>query len=92
MDKRKGKDKLLKRLNKIYFKIEVLKYALPDEIRINMINVANHNFRSANKNNLFDFGIEKILDLDNSINSLVGCCSFGTGQGASFINFYGKFK
>ena len=92
MDKRKGKDKLLKRLKNIYFKIEVLKYALPEEIRINTINVANHNFSSTNKNNFFDFGHENILDFDNSINSLVGCCSLGTGQVVSFIIIYGKFK
>ena len=28
----------------------------------------------------FDFGQEKILDFDNSMNSFVGCCSLGTGH------------
>ena len=34
----------------------------------------------------FVFGHEKIADLDNSMNSFVGCCSLGTGHLVSFIN------
>ena len=52
----------------MYLNIEVVKYTLPDEIIINKRNVANQNFSSINKNDFFDFGHEKILDLDNSIN------------------------
>ena len=37
-------------------------------------------------NDFFVFGQEKIIDLDNSINSFVGCCSLGTGHLDSFIN------
>ena len=33
----------------------------------------------------FDLGQEKIFELDNSINSFVGCCSFGTGHMFSLI-------
>ena len=68
-----GKDKLVKRLNKIYFSVEVLKYVLPEEITIKTRNVTNQNLSNTKENDFFDFGQEKILDLDNSINSLVGC-------------------
>ena len=37
-------------------------------------------------NDFFVFGQEKMIDLDNSINSFVGCCSLGTGHLDSFIN------
>ena len=73
MDKRMGKDKLVKRLNKIYFSVEVLKYVLPEEITIKTRKVANQNLSNTKENDFFDFGQEKILDLDSSINSLVGC-------------------
>ena len=73
MDIRRGNDKLEKRLNKMYFKVEVLKYILPEEITINIIKVANQNLNNINENDFFDFGQEKILDFDNSINSFVGC-------------------
>tara|TARA_B100001029_G_scaffold99458_1_gene81802 strand:- start:1048 stop:1269 length:222 start_codon:yes stop_codon:yes gene_type:complete len=73
MDKRMGKDKLVKRLNKIYFSVEVLKYVLPEEITIKTRNVTNQNLSNTKENDFFDFGQEKILDLDSSINSLVGC-------------------
>ena len=73
MDKRMGKDKLVKRLNKIYFSVEVLKYVLPEEITINTRKVTNQNLSNTKENDFFDFGQEKILDLDSSINSLVGC-------------------
>ena len=77
----------------MYFKVDVSKYALPEEIPINIIKVANQNLSNIRENDFLDFGHEKILDFDNSINSLVGCCSFGTGQVDSFINMiYGKFK
>ena len=33
----------------------------------------------------FDLGQEKNFELDNSINSFVGCCSFGTGHSDSDI-------
>ena len=68
-----GKDKLVKRLNKIYFSVEVLKYVLPEEITINTRKVTNQNLSNTKENDFFDFGQEKILDLDSSINSLVGC-------------------
>ena len=73
MDKRMGKDKLVKRLNKIYFSVEVLKYVLPEEITIKTRKVTNQNLSNTKENDFFDFGQEKILDLDSSINSLVGC-------------------
>tara|TARA_B100000941_G_scaffold274157_1_gene235067 strand:+ start:1290 stop:1511 length:222 start_codon:yes stop_codon:yes gene_type:complete len=73
MDIRRGNDKLEKRLNKMYFKVEVLKYILPEEITINIIKVANQNLNNINEKDFFDFGQEKILDFDNSINSFVGC-------------------
>ena len=65
--------------------IDVLKYTLPEEITINNKNVAIQNFISINVNDIFDLGQENILDFDNSINSLVGCCSLGTGHLDSFI-------
>tara|TARA_B100001029_G_C14626280_1_gene216770 strand:+ start:269 stop:442 length:174 start_codon:yes stop_codon:yes gene_type:complete len=57
----------------MYFKVEVLKYALPEEMIRNIIKVNNQYLISIKENDFFDFGQEKILDLDNSINSLVGC-------------------
>ena len=76
---------LLKKLNRIYFKRDVLKYILPEEITRNIIKAPIQNFVRANISDFFDFGHEKIDDLDNSINSFVGCCSLGTGHLDSFI-------
>ena len=57
----------------MYLKMDVLKYTLPEEITRNNINVINQNLNNTKENNFLDFGQEKILDLDNSINSFVGC-------------------
>ena len=73
MEKRNGKDKLLKKLNKMYLNVEVSKYTLPDEITTNNINVPIQNFSNINEKDFFDFGQVNILDFDNSINSFVGC-------------------
>ena len=73
MEKRNGKDKLLKKLNKMYLNVEVSKYALPVEITTNIKNVPIQNFSRINEKDFFDFGQENILDFDNSINSFVGC-------------------
>jgi len=69
----------------MYLKRKALKYILPDEINKNKIKVINQNLINMIENNFFDFGQENILDFDNSINSLVGCCSFGTGHLNSLI-------
>ena len=71
--KRNGKDKLLKKLNKMYLNVEVSKYTLPEEITINIKNVPIQNFNNMNEKDFFDFGQVNILDFDNSINSFVGC-------------------
>ena len=78
-------DKLLKRLNRIYFKRDVLKYILPEEITINNIKDPNQNLTNIKIRDFFVFGQEKILDFDNSMNSFVGCCSLGTGHLNSLI-------
>ena len=57
----------------MYFKVAVSKYILPEEIKINKRKVPTQNLSNINKKDIFDFGNENILDLDNSINSLVGC-------------------
>jgi len=85
IDISKGRDKLLKRLMKMYFNICVLKYMLPDEITIKTRKVAIQKLINTSVNDFFDFAQENIYDLDNSRNSLVGCCSFGTGHLDSFI-------
>ena len=72
----------------MYLTTDVLKYTLPEEMIINKRNVAIHNLINDRINDFFDFGKEKIFDLDNSINSLVGCCSFGTGHLDSFIDIF----
>ena len=64
----------------MYFNVAVWKYKLPEEITTNKIKVTTQNFSNINKKVFFDFGHENILDLDNSINSLVGCWFLGTGQ------------
>ena len=80
MQIRSGIDKLVNKLNRIYFRVEVLKYILPDEITRNNKNATNQNLISTTVNDFFVFGQEKILDFDNSMNSFVGCCSLGTGH------------
>ena len=57
----------------MYFKIEVLKKTLPDDIARNMRKVTNQNLINRNEYDFLDLGKEKILDFDKSINSLVGC-------------------
>ena len=77
----------------MYFNVAVSKYTLPEEITINKRKVPTQNLSNISKKDFFDFGHENILDLDNSINSLVGCWFLGTGQLDWFINFnYGNFK
>ena len=73
MEKRNGKDKLLKKLNKMYLNVEVSKYTLPEEITTNIKNVPIQNFSKIKEKTFFDFGQVNILDFDNSINSFVGC-------------------
>ena len=79
-------DKLLKRLNRIYFTRDVLKYILPEEITINRIKDPTQYLTNIKIRDFFVFGQEKKVDFDNSINSFVGCCSLGTGHLDSFIN------
>ena len=80
MDIKRGIDKLLKKLNRIYFKRDVLKYTLPEEITRNRTKAPTQNFINIKISDFFVFGHEKILDFDNSMNSFVGCCSLGTGH------------
>ena len=87
MDIRNGIDKLDKRLNKMYLKIDVLKKTLPVEIIRNIKKLAVQNLSNTSVNDFLDFGQENVVDFDNSINSLRGCCSFGTGHLDSFMNF-----
>ena len=77
---KRGTDKLLKKLNRIYFKRDVLKYILPEEIIRNMIKAPSQNLVRDLIRDFFVFGHEKMLDFDNSMNSFVGCCSLGTGH------------
>ena len=86
MDIRNGIDKLDKRLNKMYLKIDVLKKTLPVEIIRNSKKLAVQNLSNTTINNFLDFGQENVVDFDNSMNSFVGCCSLGTGHLVSFIN------
>ena len=83
---KRGIDKLLKKLKRIYLKRDVLKYTLPEEMTRNRPKAPAQNFINIVISDFFVFGQEKILDFDNSINSLVGCCSRGTGHLDSFIN------
>ena len=85
MEIKRGIDKLLKKLNKTYFRRDVLKYTLPEEIMRNRTNAPTQNFINIRISDFFVFGQEKILDFDNSMNSFVGCCSLGTGHFDSFI-------
>ena len=80
-----GIDKLLKKLNRIYFKSDVLKYTLPEEITRNRTKAPTQNYINIRISDFFVFGQEKILDFDNSMNSFVGCCSLGTGHLDWFI-------
>ena len=88
MDIRNGIDKLDKRLNKMYLKIDVLKKTLPVEIIRNSKKLAVQNLSNTSVNDFLDFGQENVVDFDNSINSLRGCCSLGTGHLDSFMNFF----
>ena len=87
MDIRNGIDKLDKRLNKMYLKIDVLKKTLPVEIIRNSKKLAVQNLSNTRVNDFLDFGQENVVDFDNSIYSLRGCCSFGTGHLDSFMHF-----
>ena len=60
--------------------MDVLKYTLPEEITRNKTKATSQNFIKGKMSDFFDFGQEKILDFDNSMNSFVGCCSLGTGH------------
>jgi len=82
---KRGIDKLLKKLNRIYFKRDVLKYTLPEEITRNRTKAPIQNFINIRINDFFVFGQEKILDFDYSMYSFVGCCSLGTGHLDWFI-------
>ena len=60
---------------------------------INKIKVPIQNLSKINEKDFFDFGHENILDLDNSINSFVGCWFIGTGLLELLIKIvYGNFK
>ena len=89
----RGIDKLLKKLKRIYFKRDVLKYTLPDEIKRNRTKAPAQNLINTRSNDFFVFGQEKIMDFDNSMYSFVGCCSLGTGHLGSFISGnYGNMR
>ena len=60
--------------------MDVLKYTLPEAMTRNIANVPIQNFINIRISDFFVFGQEKILDLDNSMNSFEGCCSLGTGH------------
>ena len=79
-------DKLQKKLSRIYFSMNALKYILPEEIIRNKRKVPTQNLIKTKISVFFVFGQEKITDFDNSMNSFVGCCSKGTGHFESFIN------
>ena len=80
MEIKRGIDKLLKKLNRIYFKRDVLKYILPEEITRNITKVNTQNLINTRISDFFVFGHEKMMDFDNSMYSFVGCCSLGTGH------------
>ena len=80
-------DKLVKKLNRIYLKGDVLKYTLPEEMTRNRTKAPTQNFTKIRISDFFVFGQEKILDFDNSMYSFVGCCSLGTGHLDSFIKY-----
>jgi len=60
---KRGIDKLLKKLNRIYFKRDVLKYTLPEEITRNRIKAPIQNFNNIRISDFFVFGQEKILEM-----------------------------
>ena len=70
---KRGIDKLLKKLKRIYLKRDVLKYTLPEAMARNRTKAPTQNFINIRISDFLVFGQEKILDFDNSINSLVGC-------------------
>ena len=70
----RGIDKLLKKLKRIYFKRDVLKYTLPEEIKRNRTKAPAQNLINTRSSDFFVFGQEKIMDFDNSMYSFVGCC------------------
>ena len=82
---KRGIDKLLKKLIRIYLNKNVLKYILPEEITRNKKKAPTQNLIKSRINDFLDFGQEKIFDFDNSIYSFVGCCSLGTGHLNWFI-------
>ena len=92
MEIKSGIDKLLKKLNKIYFKINLSKYILPEEIKRNRTKETTQNLINTRMSDFFVFGQEKMVDWDNSINSLVGCCSLGTGHLDSLMKQSWKYK
>ena len=57
---KRGIDKLLKKLNRIYFKSDVLKYTLPEEITRNRTKAPIQNFINIRISDFFVFGQEKI--------------------------------
>ena len=85
MEIKRGIDKLLKKLKRIYFNLNALKYILPEEIIRNKRKAPAQNLIKTKISDFFVFGHEKMLEFDNSINSFVGCCSLGTGQLDSLI-------
>ena len=87
MEIKRGIERLLKKLNRIYFKADVLKYMLPEEIKRNKTKAPSQNLINTIISDFFVLGQEKMIDFDNSINSFVGCCSLGTGHLDSFIKY-----
>ena len=61
------------------------KFVLPEDITIKITKETTQNLIKTKISDFFVFGQEKILDLDNSMNSFVGCCSLGTGHLDSFM-------
>ena len=92
MEISKGIDRLQKKLNRTYLKMDVLKYTLPEEITRKIKKATTQNLINTRINDFFVFGQEKILDFDNSMNSFVGCCSLGTGHFDSFMKNYGNAR
>ena len=73
MEINRGIDKLVKKLKRMYFIVNNLKYALPEEIKRNKTNEVIQNLIKTRISDFFVFGQEKIGDFDNSINSFDGC-------------------
>tara|TARA_B100000073_G_C23656439_1_gene542686 strand:+ start:185 stop:379 length:195 start_codon:yes stop_codon:yes gene_type:complete len=63
-----------------------VKYTLPEDMTTKIRNVRIQIFISTLKYFIFDLGQAKKVELDNSTNSFVGCCSLGTGHFELFIN------